>query len=220
MKTLQAAQQDMPDTGYFRANVTSQRNSRPISGATVQISDINNQDDILEEITTDQNGQSETVPLGAPPLEYSMIPESRQPYSVYNIRISAPGYEPVDVSGAEILSGEVAIQNVSLLPLDETEPDSEELFVIPPHTLYEEYPPKIPEEEIKDITQTGEIVLSRVVIPSGVRSASFPVRSEQTSDGTALPAHSAAFLLQNFPCFPVNRRRIHFFQKEPVCNFL
>ena len=99
-----------------------------------------------------------------------MIPESRQPYSVYNIRISAPGYEPVDVSGAEILSGEVAIQNVSLLPLDETEPDSEELFVIPPHTLYEEYPPKIPEEEIKDITQTGEIVLSRVVIPSGAFS--------------------------------------------------
>lgn len=169
MKTLQAAQQDMPDTGYFRANVTSQRNSRPISGATVQISDINNQDDILEEITTDQNGQTETVSLGAPPLEYSMIPESNQPYSVYNIRVSAPGYEPVDVSGAEILSGEVAIQNVSLLPLDETEPDSEELFVIPPHTLYEEYPPKIPEEEIKDITQTGEIVLSRVVIPSGVR---------------------------------------------------
>ena len=170
MKTLQATQQDMPDTGYFRANVTSQRNSRPISGATIQISDINNQNDILEEITTDQNGQSETVALGAPPLEYSMIPESEQPYSVYNIRISAPGYEPVDVSGAEILSGEVAIQNVSLLPLEETtEPDSEELFVIPPHTLYEEYPPKIPEEEVKDVTQTGEIVLSRVVIPSGVR---------------------------------------------------
>lgn len=168
MKTLQAAQQDMPDIGYFRANVTSQRNSRPISGATIQISDINNPNDILEEVTTDQSGQSETVTLGAPPLEYSMIPESNQPYSVYNIRVSAPGFEPVDVAGAEILSGETALQNVSLLPLEETEPDSEELFVIPPHTLYEEYPPKIPEEEVKNTTQTGEIVLSRVVIPSGV----------------------------------------------------
>lgn len=214
MKTLQAAQQDMPDTGYFRANVTSQRNSRPISGATVQISDINNPDDILEEVTTDQNGQSETVSLGAPPLEYSMVPESNQPYSVYNIRISAPGYEPVDVSGAEILSGETALQNVSLLPLEETEPDSEELFVIPPHTLYEEYPPKIPEEEVKDVTQTGEIVLSRVVIPSGVRfpascilrqciicpfhwqpSDWFPACSKQPPDRPALPAHGTAFLL-------------------------
>ena len=73
MKTLQATQQDMPDTGYFRANVTSQRNSRPISGATIQISDINNPEDILEEITTDQNGQSETVSLGAPPLDRKSV---------------------------------------------------------------------------------------------------------------------------------------------------
>ena len=168
MKDLKVTQQDMPDTGYFRANITSQGNSRPISGARIQISDINNPDDIIEEITTDQNGQSETVSLGAPPIEYSLIPESNQPYAVYNIRIEAEGYEPVDISGAEILSGQTALQNATLLPLDETEEDSEELFVIPPHTLYGEYPPKIPEDEIKRVTQTGEIVLSRVVIPEYV----------------------------------------------------
>ena len=33
------------------------------------------------------------------------------------------------------------------------------------HTLYGNYPPKIPEEEVKTVTDTGEIVLSRVVIP-------------------------------------------------------
>lgn len=162
------ATQDLPDIGYFRANVTSQQSARPIPDATIQISDINNPDNIIEELVTDQNGQSETVSLDAPPLEYSMIPESNQPYAVYNIRISAPGYEPVDISGAEILSGQTALQNASLLPLEETEPDSEELFVIPPHTLYGEYPPKIPEDELKDTTQTGEIVLSRVVIPEYV----------------------------------------------------
>lgn len=169
MSSLQAAQ-DLPDTGYFRANITSLEDSKPISGATIRISDINNPENILEELTTDRNGQSETVSLGAPPLEYSMIPESNQPYSVYNIRIEAPGYEPRDIAGAEILSGQTALQNTALLPLDETEPDSEELYVIPPHTLYAEYPPKIPEDEIKDVTQTGEIVLSRVVIPAGVRN--------------------------------------------------
>ena len=168
MNELKVTQQNMPDIGYFRANVTSQRNSYPISGATIRISDINDPNDIIEEITTDQNGQSETVSLGAPPLEYSMIPESYQPYSVYNIRIEAEGYEPVDISGAEILSGQTALQNVTLLPLEETEPESEELFVIPPHTLYGEYPPKIPEDEIKRVSQTGEIVLSRVVIPEYV----------------------------------------------------
>ena len=39
---------------------------------------------------------------------------------------------------------------------------------IDPHTLYAEYPEKIPEDEIKDVNEPGEIVLSRVVIPEYV----------------------------------------------------
>lgn len=170
MASLQTTQQNLTDTGYFRANITSSAAARPIEGATVQISDINDPSRIMEEITTDENGQTESIALKAPPIEYSMIPESNQPYAVYNIRIQAPGYEPIDISGAEILSGQTALQNTSLLPLESE--NTTELYVIPPHTLYGEYPPKIPEEEIKPITQTGEIVLSRVVIPSGVRYCS------------------------------------------------
>ena len=52
-------------------------------------------------------------------------------------------------------------------PLDVTE-EEEKVVVIPPHTLFGEYPPKIPEEEIKPMNETGEIVLSRVVIPEYV----------------------------------------------------
>ena len=167
MASLQAAQ-DTPDTGYFRANVTAQGSARPISGAKVTISDINNPNNIIEELTTNEDGQTETITLQAPPLEYSMAPESSQPYSVYNVQIEAEGYEPQEISGAEILSGQTALQNAELLPVELTEPDTEELFVIPPHTLYGEYPPKIPEDEVKDVTQTGEIVLSRVVIPEFV----------------------------------------------------
>lgn len=167
MTSLQAAQ-DTPDTGYFRANVTAQGSARPISGAKVTISDINNPNNIIEELTTNEDGQTETITLQAPPLEYSMAPESSQPYSVYNVQIEAEGYEPQEISGAEILSGQTALQNAELLPVELTEPGTEELFVIPPHTLYGEYPPKIPEDEVKDVTQTGEIVLSRVVIPEFV----------------------------------------------------
>lgn len=170
MASLQTTQQNLTDTGYFRASITSSAAARPIEGATVQISDINDPSRIIEEITTDENGQTESIALKAPPIEYSMIPESNQPYAVYNIRIQAPGYEPIDISGAEILSGQTALQNTSLLPLESE--NTTELYVIPPHTLYGEYPPKIPEEEIKPVTQTGEIVLSRVVIPSGVRYCS------------------------------------------------
>ena len=160
--------QQTEDTGYFQANVSSIIGSRPVSGAKVQISDPNDSGKIIEETETDISGQTEPISLPAPPVEYSMEPAAQQPYSVYNVRISAPGFETVEVSGAEVLSGQTALQNVSLMPMDDALGESEELFVIPPHTLYGDYPPKIAESEIKDTQETGEIVLSRVVIPAGV----------------------------------------------------
>ena len=57
-----------------------------------------------------------------------------------------------------------AIQNIQLRPNDE-QGEREEVYVIPAHTLYATYPPKIWEEEIKPTNESGEIVLSRVVVP-------------------------------------------------------
>lgn len=157
--------QQTEDTGFLKANVSSVIASRPITGAKVQITDINDPGRVIEEVETDISGQTEAVELPAPPVEYSMEPSAGQPYSVYNIRISAPGFESIEISGAEILPGQTSLQNVSLMPMDDALGESEELFVIPPHTLYGDYPPKIAESEIKDTQETGEIVLSRVVIP-------------------------------------------------------
>lgn len=157
-----------PDIGYFQANITSERDARPISGATVQISTDNYPEEILVETETDASGKTDVIELPAPPLEYSMEPGAEQPYADYNIRISAPDFETVEINGAEILSGETALQNTSMLPQEVSANPTEELFVIPDHTLYGEYPPKIPENEIKTVEETGEIVLSRVVIPEYV----------------------------------------------------
>ena len=162
------AAQDTPDKGYFRANVRSTLGSRPISGARVQIADINNPENIIEEVLTDTSGQTEAVELPTPPIEYSLNPSAQMPYSIYNIRIIAPGFETVEISGAEVLPEQTAFQDTSLLPMNDALGTSEETYVIPPHTLYGDYPPKIAESEIKDIQETGEIVLSRVVIPDGV----------------------------------------------------
>ncbi len=161
-------QQDRPDTGLLQVNVNSILGSRGISGATVQIFDANEPENIIEELTTNADGQTEAITLPTPPREYSLTPSAQQPYSIFNIRIIAPGYETIEISGAEILSGETALQNIAMMPLDDALGNSEELFVIPPHTLYGDYPPKIAESEIKTVNETGEIVLSRVVIPAGV----------------------------------------------------
>lgn len=156
------------DYGKLNVNVISDNTNRPIPGATVRISSMNEPERVIEETITDNQGQLNSVELEAPPLEYSMEPGANKPYSEYTVLISAPGYESTEVSGVEIFSGETAIQNTDLIPVAESEPDSAELFVIPDHTLWGDYPPKIPESELKTAAETGEIVLSRVVIPEYV----------------------------------------------------
>ena len=51
-----------------------------------------------------------------------------------------------------------------MVPVSETLP-SESVIVIPENTLSGDFPPKIPESEVKPMDESGEIVLSRVVIP-------------------------------------------------------
>lgn len=156
------------DFGRLRVNVTSVTDNRPIDGATVRIVEMNEPENTIEEIRTDSQGQIPAVELEAPPLEYSMEPGADKPYSEYTIFIEAPDFETVEVSGAEILSGEIAVQNTTLMPVETRDPESAEVFVISDHTLWGDYPPKIPEDEIKPVNEPGEIVLSRVVIPEYV----------------------------------------------------
>ena len=160
--------QDLPDNGTLQINVYSQNALIPISGATVTITNQAGNRPLREQITTNSSGQTQTLTLPTPPLEFSMTPQGQQPYSQYDITISAPGYETTSITGTQLLADELAIQNVRLVPLPENTPESAEPtqdINIPAHTLNYDYPPKIPEAEIKPLPDTGEIVLSQVVIP-------------------------------------------------------
>ena len=159
------AMQEASEKGKLQINVTSNVDGRPIADASISISYTGVPENMLERVETDSSGQTEVLELDAPPEEWSLDPDNeRQPYSEYTLDISAPGFEPVSIAGAEILANVKAIQNVRMRPSDVGR-EEEEVFVIPAHTLYAEYPPKIAEDEIKPVNETGEIVLSRVVVP-------------------------------------------------------
>lgn len=158
--------QDQPDRGRLQIVVQSTLRNIPIENATIRISYSGNPNQIIEEVQTDSSGQTPVLDLPTPPLEYSLTPDSPQPYSEYSLQITAPGYEQTDISGTEILPEETAIQPVQMVPSSNA-PELENI-VIPAHTLYGDYPPKIAEDEIKPMDESGEIVLSRVVIPEYV----------------------------------------------------
>lgn len=153
------------EAGKLRIMVTSTIGMLPVQNARITISYKGVPDVTIEQLGTNNSGQTEVIELPAPPVAYSMEPDQpKQPYSEYNIRVEAEGYEPVEVSGTEILPEVTAWQNVEMTPL-ETLQEQNEVIVIPDHTLYGDYPPKIEEDEVKPVNESGEIVLSRVVIP-------------------------------------------------------
>ncbi|MBR4085910.1 MAG: peptidoglycan-binding protein [Lachnospiraceae bacterium] len=152
--------------GRLRISVISGGELRPIAGAQVTIAYTEEPSQPVFTGTTDISGETEEILLTAPDFGFSQEPSEIQPYTDYNITVEAEGYEPALVSGTEILPDRLALQQIRLIPMERTE--EEQIVVIPVHTLFGDYPPKLPEDEIKPMAETGEIVLSRVVIPEYV----------------------------------------------------
>ncbi len=181
MKQLYAMQ-DTTDTGTLQVNVTSRVQNTPVPDATVTLSYTGDPDSTLESLQTDESGQTQTVTLDAPPVEYSLdSDQENQPFSLYTIQIRAAGYHPLNISGIEIFSTIKAIQNAALTPLDYGNRFRESID-IPVNTLFGDYPPKIEESEIKPIEESGEIVLSRVVIPEYVVVHDGPPTDSRAND--------------------------------------
>ena len=155
-------QQDQTDQGKLKVSVFTEDGTRPIENALVKISYTGESDQTIEEVQTDSSGQTPVLDLKTPPLEYSMEPGEEQPYAEYTVQVQAEGFENLEIAGIQVLPGVLAQQQMKIAFQAEA---SFERIVIGPHTLFAEYPPKIEEAEIKPIDESGEIVLSRVVIP-------------------------------------------------------
>ncbi len=150
-------------TGRLRVRCTTP-GFAPVEGAAVSISSAAQPTTVIEQLTTDASGLTPEIELPTPPIDYSLdINATEQPYAEYTIEIKQAGFIPVTVSNMEVLPQVTALQNATLEQA--TTEAAAELFVVSPHTLYGDYPPKIAEAEVKPTAETGEIVLSQVVIP-------------------------------------------------------
>lgn len=159
-------QQENVDRGRYQVSVVDQLSNRPVENARVKISYTGDPDSVIEELVTNSSGRTPVIELKTPPLEYSMEPVEQQPYAEYTVQIDAEGFESEEVAGSEVLPQVLSSQPVMLAARSVSE--EYQRIVIPPHTLFYEYPPKIEEAEIKPVNETGEIVLSKVVVPEYV----------------------------------------------------
>lgn len=157
---------DIIDKGKMRINVYDRQQGTPLANASVSISYTGNPETVINEVMTDSEGAVNLDELLTPPIEYSMEPGEKQPFSEYTIDVTANGYDEANISGIDVFSGETSIQDVYMN--ENSYQYTENNIVIPVNTLYGNYPEKILESEIKPVQQSGEIVLSRVVIPETI----------------------------------------------------
>ncbi len=153
----------MAEKGFLKISVVSAQTNAPIVDAEIHLSGNEELEQTETDDTTDLSGQTNEITLNAPPRELSLdVTNTIIPYASYGLSVSAAGYEPATVEGIEIFAGQLALLQVRLNQL----PFGPNVgIIIPEHTLVGNFPPKIPEDPIKPIEDTGEIVLSRVVIP-------------------------------------------------------
>lgn len=145
-------------TGYLQVEPYNQGQASPVIGGKVVIS---KNGEILYELFTNDSGQTETVSLEAPPIEYSINENEPQPYETYDITVTADGYKDVIINGVQIFADRTALQKVIM-----TTGEGQVVINVPPPVLWGDYPEKEPEDEVKEIPEeTGFVVLDRIVIP-------------------------------------------------------
>ncbi len=163
--------------GYLKFGIFDITVAKPLEGAKIVISD-DKQD--LMTLFTDKSGQTKAIPLETPPIDYSLEPDSPTPYSMYNALITADGYETEEIKGIQVYANNESIQDIYMKPISIAK-NPREVIIIPPPTIYGDYPAKIPEDEEKNLQkESGFIVLDKVVIPEFI-----VVHDGDPSDNTA-----------------------------------
>ena len=161
--------------GYLSISVINASHNRPIQDALVNVYGMNDQQEstgiVLENLRTDESGQVRNLTLDAPNIEYSLQPSDVKPYSEYIVEVIAQGFETVQIRGTQILPAVEALQNVPIGSPNTTNRKSrkrqtEVVYDIAAHTLWGNYPPKIPESSLKPLSApTGFVVLDEPVVP-------------------------------------------------------
>ena len=150
--------------GFLQVKVTTESPVVPISGARVRISDPTD-GTVLQELTTNSSGQTEPVDLPTPPLEYSVNAGEPKPYASYSVTVFAEGFKTLHIGGVQLLPSGLALQPAALTPATAGGINVQNRY-ISPHTLWGDFPPKIPEDEVKPLPDAdGLVVLPKPVIP-------------------------------------------------------
>ncbi len=107
-------------TGYLVMQARTAENAVPIEGVRVRVMDYQN--NVLYELTTDENGETGNISLQTVDKRFTLDPAyTGTPYAIYNVEAEAPGFNTLYITGVHIFDGETAYQPLPLTPMRENQ---------------------------------------------------------------------------------------------------
>ncbi|MDR1669012.1 MAG: peptidoglycan-binding protein [Oscillospiraceae bacterium] len=157
--------------GTLKAEVRTANGALPVEGAQVIISDKGGQQ--LYTLTTNADGQTDSVSLSAPDSATTMQPGG-EAYAAYNVTVTKDGYIGENIVGAEVLDGIYQTQPVYLYPRYESGEESETV-VVPDSSLKHDPPagqqPKPTPSPFVPFTLADVVIPSRITVHMGAPSS-------------------------------------------------
>ncbi len=104
------------DRGYIQIKTYTAREATPVADALVLVL---KDGSLVYQTLTDEDGLSELIELETVSRELSQKIGNLQPFTPYDLQITANGYLPVRSMGVPIFGGVTSIENVALVPKPE-----------------------------------------------------------------------------------------------------
>ena len=105
-------------SGALRVRAYTAGGALPVSNAIVRISGAEESNRLIHyTLETDRDGLTPRVDLPTPSLDYSLSSNPpEQPYSLYDVEISAPGFITKRIGGLTVFSGVDSVQLINMIP--------------------------------------------------------------------------------------------------------
>lgn len=170
--------------GSLVVDVYSGSIANPIKNATVQVL---KEGKVIDTKTTDENGKTEAFVLDTIDQSYSQENQKKtRPYDTYDIKVTALGLTDTIIEGIPIFDGVTSMQPVYMTTVDENE--KEDVTVLPPNTLWGDYPPYLTNAQEDANSAISPIVLPRVLIPANI------IVHDGTPSNTNAPNYTVPFV--------------------------
>lgn len=115
--------------GYLMMQARTAHDALPLSG--VQISVLDDEQNCIYELTTDENGETRSVSLETVDKRYSQNENFEgTPYVTYSVLAQAQGFNTLFVEEIPIFDGELAVLPLALVPMQEDQRNSEQTDII------------------------------------------------------------------------------------------